>query len=100
MPTWLSSVTSVLATATAPLYFAALWAMTGQTVGDLATGIVVESADGHRLSLPHALVRAVVGLLLAPLWLIGMLAILSDRHRRAWHDQLLRTDVRYVPRHH
>ena len=37
-----------------------------------------------------------VASLLAPFWLIGMLGVLSDRRRRAWHDQLLRTDVRYT----
>jgi uncharacterized RDD family membrane protein YckC len=96
VPGWLADVTTTVATFVAPLYFAAFWRMSGQTIGDLATGIVVEHRDGRRLSFPHALVRAAVGLLFAPLWMIGMIAVLSDRRRRAWHDQLLRTDVRYA----
>jgi uncharacterized RDD family membrane protein YckC len=99
VPHWLGSATSIVASVVAPLYFAALWGMTGQTLGDLATGITVEHRDGRRMSYPHALLRAVIGLLLAPVWLVGMLAILGDRNRRAWHDHLLRTDVRYATHH-
>jgi uncharacterized RDD family membrane protein YckC len=96
VPRWLAGTSSVVAAVVPMVYFTALWRMTGQTVGDLATGIVVEHRDRHRLSLAHAFVRAALGLLLAPLWLLGMLQILADPHRRAWHDQLLRTDVRYT----
>ena len=99
VPRWLSGASSILATAVAPLYFAGLWAMSGQTLGDLATGITVEHRDGRRIAYPHALLRAVIGLLLAPIWLVGMIAILVDRRRRAWHDRLLRTDVRYATHH-
>lgn len=99
VPHWLSGATSMLASVVAPLYFAALWAMSGQTLGDLATGITVEHRDGGRITYPHALLRAVVGLLLAPIWVVGMLAVLVDRRRRAWHDRLLRTDVRYATHH-
>jgi uncharacterized RDD family membrane protein YckC len=96
VPRWLAGVTSAIAMIVPLVYFTALWTTTGQTVGGMATGIVVEHRDGHRLSFPHALARAAVGLLFAPLWILGMLAILEDGRRRAWHDQLMRTDVRYV----
>lgn len=100
VPPWLPTMTSVLAVTVPLLYFTAMWSTTGRTVGNLIMGIVVEHRDGHRLTVKHAFVRAGLGLLLAPFWLLGMLAILADRHRRAWHDQLLRTDVRYThPRH-
>lgn len=98
-PPWLAGVCSVVAAHLPWVYFTGAWWLTGQTVGDLLAGIVVEHRDGHKLSLPHAALRAAVGLLLAPLWLIGMLAVLWDRRRRAWHDQLLRTDVRYATKH-
>jgi uncharacterized RDD family membrane protein YckC len=70
--------------------------MTGQTPGSLAAGIVVEHRDGRRLAFGHALVRSAVGLGLAPLWIVGMVSVLADGQRRAWHDRLLRTDVRYA----
>jgi len=95
-PVWLIDSCAVAGALLPLLYFSAFWAMTGQTLGDMVTGIVVEHRDGRRLSFPHALLRAVVGLLLAPIWLVGMLAVLWDRHRRAWHDRLLRSDVRYA----
>jgi uncharacterized RDD family membrane protein YckC len=96
VPRWLAGTTSAVGLFVPVLYFAALWTMTGRTVGNLATGIVVEHRTGRRMSFPHALARAVLGLALAPLWLVGMLSILADRDRRAWHDRLLRTDVRYT----
>lgn len=97
-PGWLEAVCSVAGAFVPWLYFTTLWWLTGQTVGDLVTGIAVEHRDGHRLSLPHSALRAAIGLLFAPVWLVGMLAVLWDGRRRAWHDRLLRTDVRYASR--
>ncbi len=96
VPPWLYTATSALAVTIPLFYFTMMWSTTGRTIGNLVTGIVVEHRDGHRLTAKHALARASLGLLLAPFWLIGMLGILADRRRRAWHDQLLRTDVRYT----
>jgi uncharacterized RDD family membrane protein YckC len=98
VPGWLVELDSLAAAAIPLVYFTLLWSMTGQTLGGLATGIVVTNGSGSRLSLRHSFVRALVGLLLAPLWLIGMLAIVADGKRRAWHDRLLRTSVRYTLR--
>jgi uncharacterized RDD family membrane protein YckC len=95
VPRWLAGATSLIGLVIPVLYFATLWSMTGRTVGNMLTGIVVER-HGRRLSFVHALARAVLGLLLAPLWLVGMLAVVADRDRRAWHDHLLGTDVRYT----
>jgi uncharacterized RDD family membrane protein YckC len=97
-PGWFQTGMSLLAALIPFLYFTSWWALTGQTPGDLAVGIVVEHRDGHRLSVLHAAVRAAVGLALAPLWLLGLIGVLWDRRRRAWHDRLLHTDVRYVPK--
>lgn len=101
MPRGLGVAISVVTTFIPVLYFTTLWTMNGQTLGALATGIVVEHRDGHRISFTRAFVRAALGLLLAPLWLLGLLFILVDPQRRAWHDRLLGTDVRYaVPGSH
>jgi uncharacterized RDD family membrane protein YckC len=96
VPPWLPGATSVISMFVPVLYFTTLWAIAGQTVGGLVTGTVVEHRDGHRLSFPHAFGRAVVGLALAPLWIVGLLFVLVDRQRRAWHDRITRTDVRYA----
>jgi uncharacterized RDD family membrane protein YckC len=100
MPRGLGVVIASVTTLIPLLYFTSLWTVNGKTVGALATGIVVEHQDGHQLSLPHALLRAAVGLLFAPLWLLGMVLILIDPQRRALHDRLLRTDVRYDATEH
>jgi uncharacterized RDD family membrane protein YckC len=96
VPRWLAGATSAIAETVPLLYFTVLWTTTGRTVGGLATGTVVEHRDGHRLSLPHAFARAVIGLALAPLWLVGMVLVLTDGRRRGLHDRVLFTDVRYV----
>jgi uncharacterized RDD family membrane protein YckC len=96
VPSWLADVDSLTAAAIPLVYFTLLWTMTGQTLGALAIGVRVTNVDGRRLSLKHSFVRALVGLALGPLWLVGMLAIVVDRRRRAWHDRLLRSEVRYT----
>jgi uncharacterized RDD family membrane protein YckC len=80
------------------LYFTGSWWLANQTVGDLIVGIAVVRPDGGELSLIHAAIRAAIGLLLAPLWMVGMVAILWDDKRRAWHDKVFRTEVRYATR--
>lgn len=97
-PSWLSSGAGLVAAALPWLYFTVCWWLTNQTVGDLVIGIEVRNTNGGGLSLPHAALRAAVGLLLAPVWMVGLLSILWDRRRRAWHDRVLRTVVRYTPK--
>ena len=95
-PAWLSTAANVAAALLPLVYFTSFWWLTGQTVGDLLTGVVVERIDGRRLSFPRAAARALGCLVLAPLWLVGLIAVLWDRHRMAWHDHVFRTRVRYV----
>ena len=95
-PHWLSTAAHVAAALLPLVYFTSFWWLTGQTIGDLVTGVVVQRVDGGRLSFAHALIRAIGCLVLGPLWLIGLLAVLWDRRRMAWHDHVFRTTVRYV----
>lgn len=95
-PAWLGTATAVAAGLLPVAYFTGCWWLTGQSVGGLLTGIAVVDTHGGRLSLPHAFLRAAGGLLLAPLWLIGLLAVLWGERRRAWHDRVFRTAVRYA----
>lgn len=95
-PTWLTASSAALAALLPWLYFTASWWLATQTVGDLVIGIRVLRPDGGKLSLPHAAIRAAVGLLLAPLWMVGLVLVLFDGRRRALHDQVLRTVVRYA----
>ncbi len=95
-PHWLSLAAHVAAAVLPWLYFSTFWWLTGQTIGDLVTGVVVQRLDGRRLSFWHAAIRSLGGLALAPLWLVGLVAVLWDRRRMAWHDHVFRTAVRYV----
>lgn len=75
-------------------YFVGFWAsQTGETPGDRVMRIRVVAADGERLKLGRAVLRAialVVGTI--PLF-AGELLILFDRRRRAFHDLVARTVV-------
>lgn len=97
-PDWLIWTAGLAAFILPWAYFTVSWWSTGQTVGGLLLGLVVLRRDGEELSLPHAALRAAIGLLFALLWLVGLIVILWDDQRRAWHDRLFRTVVRYTER--
>jgi uncharacterized RDD family membrane protein YckC len=96
VPGWLTTASAFAAAVVPWLYFTVSWWLANQTVGDLIVGIMVLRPDGGELSLLHSALRAAIGLLLAPLWTVGLIAILWDPKRRAWHDKVLRTEVRYA----
>jgi uncharacterized RDD family membrane protein YckC len=98
-PHWLEVSTDILARLLPFLYFAGCWWLGGQTAGALLVGVAVRRPDGRHLGLIRAVLRAVVCIALAPLWAIGLFAVLWDGDRRALHDMLFSTVVRHVGRH-
>jgi uncharacterized RDD family membrane protein YckC len=99
--TWLSAaIPAGIATVSSfiPLvYFFALVAVTGRTIGKSMMGIRVVGADGTRLSAARSLLRAIAYLVsLLPLF-AGFLWVLFDRDRRGWHDHLAGSRVVYEP---
>jgi len=94
-PGWLAGLSAAVGALLPTGYFTALWWLNGRTLGGLLVGTVVQRPDGRDLALLQALARAVVGLLLAPVWLVGLVGVLTDPRRRAWHDRLFGTVVRY-----
>ncbi len=98
VPGWLTTGSAVASALLPVSYFTACWWLTGQTVGDLLFGIVVRHRDGGDVAFAQAFARAAVGLLLVPLWIVGLLGVLWDERRRAWHDRVFRTVVRYIGR--
>lgn len=96
-PGWVNAVSVFVAGVLPFFYFTLSWATTGQTPGDMLLGLVVRHRDGGRVRLLQAGLRAFGGLLLPLVWLVGMLAVLWNPERRAWHDRLFRTVVCYVP---
>ncbi|BCJ39243.1 hypothetical protein Athai_67460 [Actinocatenispora thailandica] len=93
-PRWLDVLCGVLAALLPWAYFTACWAMAGATIGGLLVGTRTCRADGAPLGPGRAAARAFVGLAAAPVWLVGLLGVLTDGHRRAWHDRLFGTVVR------
>jgi uncharacterized RDD family membrane protein YckC len=96
-PGWLVAATSFVLALLPTLYFTLGWWILGQTAGGLAMGIAVRRAGGRPLHFPRALVRAVLGLSFAVIWLIGMALVLVDQRRRALIDVVTGTEVVYVP---
>jgi uncharacterized RDD family membrane protein YckC len=99
VPHWLSTAFGLAAALLPFLYFTLCWWLPGQTVGQMLVGIAVRRRNGHEdPSLIQAALRSAFGLALFPLWIVGLLAILWDPKRRAWHDKVFRTVVPYVSR--
>jgi uncharacterized RDD family membrane protein YckC len=94
-PGWLAALSGALGAALPTVYFATCWWLTGRTAGGLLVGTVVQRPDGSGLSPLRALARAFLGLVLAPVWLVGLVGVLTDPQRRAWHDRVFGTVVRY-----
>jgi uncharacterized RDD family membrane protein YckC len=95
-PGWFTAAATAAAVLLPWAYFTACWWLTGLTAGGLLMGLAVRHRNGGEVSAVQAALRAAVGLTLAPLWLVGLLAVLWDERRRAWHDRLFRTVVRYT----
>jgi uncharacterized RDD family membrane protein YckC len=78
------------------LYFAYSWSVSGRTLGMAIFGIQVVTTQGDRISTRQAVVRTLT-LPLSFLFLgIGLLGILFQRDRRAWHDFFAGTVVVYA----
>ncbi|MCI0686455.1 MAG: RDD family protein [Sporichthyaceae bacterium] len=94
---WVTALVGVVVGLLPVGYFASCWWIGGQTAGNMAMGIAVRRSDGEPLRFPRSLVRAVLGLALAPLWLLGLLLVLADDRRRGLLDLVAGTVVVYTP---
>ena len=95
-PGWLKDSAYAVAAFIPFLYFWLSWCLPGQTIGGLIFGTIVRRTDCSPVGVARAALRAFLGLLLAPIWLAGMITTVLDSRRRAAHDLLMGTVVRQV----
>lgn len=90
---WLSTIT--VPSLVFVVYCIVCWSLAGRTIGMAALGLnVVTVKNGQSPGLGRSVVRAVI-FLVPPLVLLSGLWIMVDRRRRAWHDRISGTAVRY-----
>jgi hypothetical protein len=95
-PAWLETTAGAVALILPFSYFWISWWILGSTAGDLLFGLVVRRSDGSQVGAVRSGLRAFLGLLLAPVWLVGMVLTMWYPRRRALHDVLMGTVVRQV----
>lgn len=76
-------------------FFSWFWTHGGQTLGMRAWRLQIRTQDGGPVSWSLAMRRFAWALLL---WLPGVLWLLVDRRRLAWHDRLSGTELVLLPK--
>jgi len=80
------------------VFFVGFWSRSGSTLGMLAWGLRVETADGSAPSITMASVRFIAAIVSwIPLGL-GFLWQLWDKDQLTWHDRLSGTQLRHYPK--
>ncbi|AKG52938.1 hypothetical protein DGWBC_0251 [Dehalogenimonas sp. WBC-2] len=80
------------------VYFVALWAWRGQTLGMIAAGIKLIRTDGTDVDTGHSITR-LLGLIISALPLfLGLVWIAFDERNQGWHDKIAQTYVVKIPR--
>jgi uncharacterized RDD family membrane protein YckC len=79
------------------VYFGGSWAATGRTLGMALFGLRVVRPSGERASAGAGVLRAIAFPLSVLLFGLGFLGILFQSERRALHDLIAGTAVRYDP---
>ena len=76
------------------VYYVAMTAAFGATLGKMALGMRVADADGNRPGVGAVVMREVIGKILSALVIfIGFFWILVDDQRQGWHDKIGKTFV-------
>lgn len=95
VPAWLVGSAAFVSAGLAPIYFTVSWWLAGRTFGGNLTGFVVCAQDGEPLRFPQAALRAVIGVVAVPVWVVGMFRSSVDVYRRGWLELLTRTRTPY-----
>lgn len=98
VPTWFSIGLSAVAISIAPTYLALCWVWFGQSLGDGIFGARLSRVAGGRMHLIPALIKAFVGVLTLPIWVMGMITSAFNGKRQGLLDIFTRTESTYVSR--
>ena len=82
----------------AVVYFVAMWAWRGTTVGGIVLNLKVARMDGGQITIVVALVRALMGAFSVVMLFLGLLWIAFDPNKQGWHDKIAGTVVVRLPR--
>ena len=82
------------------VYHVGLWTWKQTTVGGIICQLRVVRTNGNRLTFADALVRGLSSIFSLAVAGIGVLWILRDPERQAWHDKIAGTYVVKVPRNY
>ena len=98
LPTWFTVGLAGLALCVAPTYLALCWVWFGQSIGDGIFGVRLNRVEGGRMKLVPAFIKAFVGVLMLPLWVLGMITSPFNSKRQGLLDIFTRTDSTYLSR--
>jgi uncharacterized RDD family membrane protein YckC len=96
LPLWAGILVGFATAFAGGTYFAAFWALEGQTPGMRFLSIRLEDTDGNHRIGPRQANRRLIGAVLSVLTLgIGFLAVLFSDNRRNLSDRMAKTEVVY-----
>lgn len=98
LPTWITAGLAFIGLCTAPTYLALCWVWFGQTIGDGIFGARLNRVEGGRMRLVPAFIKAFVGVLMLPVWVMGMITSAFNSRRQGLLDIFTRTDSTYLSR--
>ncbi len=79
-----------------PVYFIALWTLTGQTIGKYILGVRIVRLNGHHVNVVAAIIRYIGYFVSLMPFGLGFLRVLISDRRRGWHDMMAGTCVIYA----
>lgn len=95
-PRWLTDGAQWVGGVLPVAYFTACWSISGRTLGGLLMGTRLVRPGGGRLGPVRAFLRAFFGLLIVPLWVIGLIGVLWTDRRQSLLDKVFGTVVRFT----